>query len=83
MVAYGNLDRLDQDPAKYNAFISTKTKNGWVPDKEQDRYYVRTKQSPPARAYGPQVRLRPKRAGELLAFKWLRNSALSLTGFFE
>ena len=55
MVAYGNLDNLNQDPAKYNAFISTKTKDGFVPDVEQDRYFVRSKQSPPARSYGPTV----------------------------
>ena len=53
LVAYGNLDKLNPDPTKYNEFISKKTADGFFPDDDREYYSVRTTYSPPARAYGP------------------------------
>ena len=59
MVAYGNLDLLDTDPAKYNDFISMKDESGtFVPDQDdREIYSVRTATSPPPKAYGPLVNM--------------------------
>ena len=54
MIAYGNLDRLNTDPSKYNAFVSRKDESGaFIPDIEREYYSVRSCMSPPPVAYGP------------------------------
>lgn len=57
MIRYGNLDLLDQDPAKYNPYISQRTPDGFPPDETRPYYTVRTVHSPPMRALGPSLNL--------------------------
>ena len=53
MIAYGNLDKLDQNISKYNRFIGRKVDGVFVPDIERPLYHARTTTSPPPRAFGP------------------------------
>lgn len=53
MIKYGNTDRLDTDPSKYNNFLAGKIDGQFVPDIDREYYSVRTSESPPMRAYGP------------------------------
>jgi len=57
MLKYGNLDKLNQDPAEYNQYLAKKAKDGFPPDDIRTHYGVRTAQSPPMGAYGPLMNL--------------------------
>ncbi|CAB9516338.1 Receptor-type guanylate cyclase gcy [Seminavis robusta] len=56
MIAYGNLDNLNNDTSKYQPYIAQKLKNGsFVPEEDHPYYFARNVQSPPARKYGPTI----------------------------
>ena len=58
MIAYGNLDKLNQDKANYHPWIAQKLPNKtFVPERERDHYFCRNVQSPPNLKYGPTINM--------------------------
>lgn len=53
ILAYGHLNRLNNDTSRFLPFIQRKVDGKFVPDIERDLYFARVTQSPPPRTYGP------------------------------